>query len=568
MVLASPLRDRSPAQRRLILVAAIAAMGLTSASSLLLIPKGPPPEQQRAQRYVAALARGDYPAMHAQLTAAARRSRGEGAFADDHRRAAATATATAFRAGEIGEPEDGVVSVPMIVTTRAFGTIRATLRLPFEGEDDKARIDWAPHLTFPGVVRGQRLERTLHLPRRADILARDGTPLAQGEARTSPLGAVATAISGSLEAAPPERVEELRARGVPDDAKVGTTGLERVFDEQLSGRPGGSLRAGSKVLATATPRAGEAVRTSIDPRVQRAAVEALGDQYGGIAVLRPGTGEILGLSGVAFSGLQPPGSTFKMITLAGALQARIAGPNSSYPVQTRAVLEGVELENANGESCGGSLRLSFAHSCNSVFAPLGARLGAPRLVATAEAFGFNEDLGHPGRRDQHDPRGRPGRRRAGGRLDGDRPGQGAGDGPDDGLGRGDDRRWRLAHAADPARRSAAAGAAARRARHGGEQPRALHGGRRAGRHGRRGEDLRRARGGQDGHGGAEDDPGARLHAGGGRRVPAGAGRRPQRHGRLVRRLRPGRQAADRRRCGADRQRRPAARRPRRWRGRC
>jgi len=363
---------------------------------LLLIPKGPPPEQQRAQRYVAALAQADYPQMYAQLTATARRSRSEGAFADDHRRAAATATATAFAAGKVGEPEDGVVTVPMTVTTRAFGAIRTTLRLPFEGEDDKARIDWAPHLAFPGVQPGQRLERTLRQPRRADILARDGTPLAQGASRTSPLGAVATAISGSLGAAPPDRVEELRARGVPDDAKVGTTGLERVFDEQLAGRPGGSLRAGSRLLATATPRAGQAVRTTIDPRVQRAAVEALGDQYGGIAVLRPGTGEILGLSGVAFSGLQPPGSTFKMVTLAGALQAGIAGPNSSYPVETKTSLEGVDLENANGESCGGSLRLSFAHSCNSVFAPLGARLGAERLVATAEAFGFNQSLGIPG----------------------------------------------------------------------------------------------------------------------------------------------------------------------------
>ncbi|MEA2191897.1 MAG: penicillin-binding protein, partial [Solirubrobacteraceae bacterium] len=227
-------------------------------------------------------------------------------------------------------------------------------------------------------------------------LARDGTPLAQGEARTSPLGAVATAISGSLDAAPPERVEELRARGVPDDAKVGVSGLELVFDEQLSGRPGGSLRAGSKVLATTTPRAAPAVRTTIDPKVQRAAVEALGAQFGGIAVLRPRTSEILALSGVAFSGLQPPGSTFKMVTLSGALQARIAGPNSTYPVLTKTQLEGVDIENANGESCGGSLRLSFAHSCNSVFAPLGARLGAPRLVATAEAFGFNQNLGIPG----------------------------------------------------------------------------------------------------------------------------------------------------------------------------
>ena len=51
----------------------------------------------------------------------------------------------------------------------------------------------------------------------------------------------------------------------------------------------------------------------------------------------------------------------------------------------------MKLENANGEACGGSLRASFADSCNSVFAPLGAKLGAERLVAAAERFGFNEE---------------------------------------------------------------------------------------------------------------------------------------------------------------------------------
>src|SRR3712207_8204811 len=44
------------------------------------------------------------------------------------------------------------------------------------------------------------------------------------------------------------------------------------------------------------------------------------------------------------------------------------------PVQTETTLEGVTLENANDEACGGTLREAFAHSCNSVFAPLGARL--------------------------------------------------------------------------------------------------------------------------------------------------------------------------------------------------
>ena len=59
-------------------------------------------------------------------------------------------------------------------------------------------------------------------------------------------------------------------------------------------------------------------------------------------------------------------------------------------MQTSAVLEGVDLENANGEYCGGTLVVSFAKSCNSVFAPLGVQLGAKRLVRAAERYGFNQ----------------------------------------------------------------------------------------------------------------------------------------------------------------------------------
>jgi cell division protein FtsI/penicillin-binding protein 2 len=373
-------------------VAAIAGL----AYYLIFIAGGRPAAEVRAESFAAAWARSDYAAMHAELSDAARKARPLAAFTSDYKSAASTATATAFVPGKAGKLEDGLVSVPMTVRTRVFGTVRATLRLPFEGEDDNARIAWTRNLTFPGVDRGQRLERSTQLPPRASILARDRTPLAEGPDRTSPLGPAAAAIAGQLGPVPAARVDELRAQGVPSDAKVGISGLERVFDVDLRGQPGGVLRAGSRTLATAIPRAGKAVRSSIAPEVQRAAVVALGDRFGGVAVLRPKTGEILGLAGVAFSGLQPPGSTFKMVTLSGALEAKIAGPHSTYPVQTAAVLEGVELENAGGESCGGTLRLSFAHSCNSVFAPLGARLGPERLVKTAESFGFNMDLHIPG----------------------------------------------------------------------------------------------------------------------------------------------------------------------------
>jgi len=105
--------------------------------------------------------------------------------------------------------------------------------------------------------------------------------------------------------------------------------------------------------------------------------------------VRPRDGAVLALAGLAVSAPQPPGSTFKIITLSGALQNGIATPSSSYPVRSAATLSGVLLRNASNEQCGGSLTASFAKSCNSVFGPLGAKLGAKKLVRTAEAFGFN-----------------------------------------------------------------------------------------------------------------------------------------------------------------------------------
>lgn len=107
--------------------------------------------------------------------------------------------------------------------------------------------------------------------------------------------------------------------------------------------------------------------------------------------LEPASGEVLAVAGLGLDGLQPPGSTFKMITVAGALSAHIANRHTVFPYATYATLDGVKLSNAHGEDCGGTLELAFAESCNSVFTPLGVKLGAQRLVATAELFGFNHE---------------------------------------------------------------------------------------------------------------------------------------------------------------------------------
>ncbi len=394
LVESSRSRRTVPSRQRIIATALLA--GFLGVVALFTLTGGEPAEKAVAERFVTAWAKGDYAAMHAELAEQDRRAMPVRRFAEAYREAATMATATAVAHGQVGDPKDGAVDVPMTVSTRVFGTVGATLRLTFSGEGDDKHVGWRSSLVFPGLADGERLARRTALPRRADILARDGTPLAQGKDRTSPIEDVAGSIVGELGTPPPERTERLRALGYPDSASVGTTGLERVFEDRLAGKPGGQLRAGKRVLAQTIPRPAKPVRSSIDPPVQRAAVAAKGDRLGGVAVVRPRTGEILALAGIAFSGLQPPGSTFKIVTLAGVLEAKLAGVNSRYPVETKTTIEGVELENANGESCGGSLRNAFAHSCNSVFAPLGARLGAERLVRIAEKFGFNTEIGIPG----------------------------------------------------------------------------------------------------------------------------------------------------------------------------
>ena len=53
------------------------------------------------------------------------------------------------------------------------------------------------------------------MPPRAAIEARDGTIIAQGEARLSELGPLASEVAGRVGPAPPEREEELARRGIP-----------------------------------------------------------------------------------------------------------------------------------------------------------------------------------------------------------------------------------------------------------------------------------------------------------------------------------------------------------------
>jgi hypothetical protein len=372
--------------------------------------------QTLAARFVAAWARGDYPAMYSDIDASSRRRTSPGDFTGAYESALSTATATRLRvAGGAHDVPAGLIAVPVRVSTRLFGTLRLSFTLPISGAGAGARIAWSRWLTFPGLHAGERLARQTTLPRRATLLARDGAVLAEspeagsseaqsaGLARTSPLGEVATPVLGTVGQVPADRRSAVEAEGIEATEPVGLSGLERALDYSLRGTPGGTLiakgtgpAATTRVLASASARPAAPIRTTVSPRVQRAAVAALGGQLGGVVAMQPSTGQILAVAGIGLDSVQPPGSTFKMVTLTGVLQAAIADPRTVFPDATFATLDGVKLNNANGEECGGTLEEAFAVSCNSVFAPLGVKLGAARLVATAERFGFNQPPGIPG----------------------------------------------------------------------------------------------------------------------------------------------------------------------------
>jgi peptidoglycan glycosyltransferase len=370
------------------------------------------PEQDMAQRFAKDWAHQDFAAMHDELSDSAQSQYTVNELASAYRQAQETATATAIDPGGADGPKSvngsDVVDVDVALTTKIFGKVDGTLRLPLDG----GKVAWNPSLTFPGLASGEIVGRRLTLGRRAPILAKHDVPLATGSAtnRSSPLGSDAIDVAGETGAASAEDRAKLQHDGYPTDESTGISGLELAFNQRLAGRPKGELLAvrqgttvpdvpaGTKgrVLARAQGAPGQAVHTTIDPRLQAATVRALGGQSGGAVVLNARNGQVLALAGSAYSAPQPPGSTFKVITATAALEGHDVKLGDTFPVVTEINPDpqaGARVvHNAHDESCGGTFVQAFAKSCNSVFAPLAVKVGANRLVDTAERYGFNQPV--------------------------------------------------------------------------------------------------------------------------------------------------------------------------------
>ncbi|BCY04956.1 penicillin-binding protein 2 [Actinoplanes sp. L3-i22] len=89
----------------------------------------------------------------------------------------------------------------------------------------------------------------------------------------------------------------------------------------------------------------------------------------------------------------PPGSTFKVIVSAAALQNGY-DVNSEIPAGSEYRESGAVIRNAEDEVCPGgqiSLKEALTESCNTGYAKLGVKLGADKVKAAAKAFGFEDD---------------------------------------------------------------------------------------------------------------------------------------------------------------------------------
>ncbi|WP_433380123.1 penicillin-binding transpeptidase domain-containing protein [Streptosporangium sp. CA-115845] len=355
--------------------------------------------EETAQRFVSAWQSGDLAGMRAELGAP---DPAFGTAYDDMRKALAVEN-TVVRLDGVRETGDG--------TGQASYT--ATLRLKDVGEwsysgsvdlavvDRHWRVRWSPSAVHPDLTATTAFALRTKWPERAAITSADGARIDGAD-----VGGSVQQLVGYLEKATAKSVAKL---GVPykvGDA-VGASGLQNTFQKRLAGTPDtevelvGADKKTVKTLGKIEGEAGENLETSLDMRVQRAAVEAVRDlkKTTALVAIKPSTGEILavvnneGGFNRALDGNYPPGSTFKAVTAVGLL-AEGMNPGDRVTCPKDVKVGGLPIRNSHHAAYGSvSLSDSFAHSCNTTFAPLTKeRLGADKLLSTAELFGFNKQL--------------------------------------------------------------------------------------------------------------------------------------------------------------------------------
>ena len=175
----------------------------------------------------------------------------------------------------------------------------------------------------------------------------------------------------------------------------------------------------------------QSIEVTADPELQRAALAALGANRGAVVALDPRTGAVLAqVSSPSFDPnlllgddaneqwnlllqtegeptrdrgtleIYAPGSTFKTVVSAAALDTGAATPGTTFddPVEFDLPGSDATIANANGEACNDGVSTTmlqaFVRSCNTIFADLSIQMGAVDIGITAEAMGFNQEIAY------------------------------------------------------------------------------------------------------------------------------------------------------------------------------
>ncbi|MFR4568793.1 MAG: FtsW/RodA/SpoVE family cell cycle protein [Collinsella stercoris] len=204
--------------------------------------------------------------------------------------------------------------------------------------------------------------------------------------------------------------------------QYGSSGVESSQDKTLTGSKDYSSWQNALNSLAGITEPGNSVQLTIDSRIQQAAEQALAGRKGAIVVLDPRTGAVLAWASApaydntdiaaameaanasggadtsmfdrATQALYSPGSTFKTVTLSSALENGVAALSSTYSSPGRMEIGGADVVSINEQGHGTiTLDRAFAVSSNTVFGQVAEQLGADRLVATAQAFGYGQNLG-------------------------------------------------------------------------------------------------------------------------------------------------------------------------------
>jgi penicillin-binding protein A len=202
----------------------------------------------------------------------------------------------------------------------------------------------------------------------------------------------------------------------------GRAGVERVYNEELSGQSGvlGVLSYWDTILGR--QHRGADLKLTINMAVQQVAADALGDRKGAVIALDPRTGAVLAMVSYprydpnkvdslwedinsdedkpllnrATQGLYPPGSAFKIIVAAAALETETVTAETEFDDTGSFLAGGFQVDNYGDKVYGEhDFTDAFASSINTTFAKIGTEMGADTLARYAADFGFDQDLPWP-----------------------------------------------------------------------------------------------------------------------------------------------------------------------------